>query len=145
MPADLLAGYKDPLRSREIITKSGTYLEGCIETALRDAGTRQSKLRKPLGTLIARGHLADLLNPAEIPDLREFTNIAVNPAKHEFTNERGPESLFSYEDAVYAYYLARRFGAEILQNAGSMSLLRAAVETAIKNRRYFWGAALPLE
>ena len=144
VPADLLDGYRDPLRSREIVTKSGVYLEGCIKTALRDTGTRQGKLKKPLGSLSKKRYLEGLLDPTELSDLREFTNIAVNPAKHDFVNERGPESLFNYEDAVYAYYLARRLGAEILQNAGSMSLFCTAVETAIENRIYFWGAMLSL-
>lgn len=121
---------------------TGAHLEGCIKTALRDNGTRQGRLNKPLGMLIARGHLNGLLDSAMIADLKEITDIAVNPAKHEFTNERGPDSLFSYEDALYAYFLARRFGATILQAAGSMPGLQSAVVDATKDGLYFRGAAL---
>lgn len=145
IPADLWDGYNSPLRSRYIVSTVGAYLEGCIKTALRDNGTRRGKLTRPLGTLIARGHVNGLLDPSMIVDLRELTRIAVNQAKHEFTNDRGPESLFSYEDALYAYFLARRFGAAVLQAANSIPRLQTAVVHATKNGHYFRGAPLSID
>ncbi|MDE0269032.1 MAG: hypothetical protein OXI96_08370 [Acidimicrobiaceae bacterium] len=142
IPAELQNGYDNSLHSRYIIMTTGGYLEGCIKTALRDTGTRRGKLRKPLGTMIARGFLKDLLNPSETACLQQIARIAVNPAKHDFINDHGPESLFSYEDAVYAYFLSRRFGAIILEAAGSMPRIDAAVQSAIRNGSYFWGVSL---
>ena len=145
VPADLRDGYVSPLRSRYLVTTAGGHLEGCIRTALRDNGTRRGLLKKPLGTLIAHGHVNNLLDPSQIAGLEAFTRIAVNPAKHEFTNARGPESLFNYEDALYAYFLARHFGAAILQAANSMPRLQAAVDNATKAGPYFWGAPLSID
>ena len=142
VPADLWDGYVSPLRSRYLVTTAGGYLEGCIKTALRDTGTRKGQLKKPLGALIAQGHVNNLLDPPQIADLEALTRIAVNQAKHEFTNTRGPESLFNYEDALYAYFLARHFGAAILHTANSMPRLQTAVANATKTGRYFRGAPL---
>ena len=142
VPADLWDGYVSPLRSRYLVTTAGGHLEGCIKTALRDNGTHKGQLKKPLGALIAHGHVNNLLDPSQIADLEALTRIAVNQAKHEFTNTRGPESLFNYEDALYAYFLARHFGAAVLHAANSMPRLQTAVANATKTGRYFRGAPL---
>ena len=92
--------------------------------------------------MIAQGHVNNLLDPSQIADLEALTRIAVNQAKHEFTNARGPESLFNYEDALYAYFLGRHFGAAILQAANSMPRLQAAVANATKAGHYFRGAPI---
>lgn len=142
VPADLWDGYVSPLRSRYLVTTAGGHLEGCIKTALRDSGTRKGHLKKPLGALIAQGHVNNLLDPSQIADLEALTRIAVNQAKHEFANDRGPESLFNYEDALYAYFLARHFGAAILQASNSMPRLQTAVANATKTGHHFRGAPL---
>lgn len=145
IPAVLQLGYSNSLQNRYIVLIIGGYLEGCIKTSVcnKDRLKKSSCRKKPLGVLIKKGYLNGLLDSTKIPDLTDLKD-AVNRAKHDYVNERGPGSLFSYEDALYAYFLARRFGAEILQAAGHMPRLEAAVDNAIEKGLYFRGASLPL-
>ena len=142
VPAELWDGYASPLRSRYLIMTAGGYLEGCVKTALRDRGTRPGRIKAPLGTLIAKGIINDLVDADRTQGMRDFANIAVNPAKHDFVNDHGPGSLFSYEDALYAYFLARRFGASILVAAGCIPRIEEAVKQALAQGIYHRGAAL---
>ena len=43
-----------------------------------------------------------------------------NPSKHDYTNDRSRGSVFIYQDAVFAYFLARRFGAQALELSGHL-------------------------
>ena len=66
----------------------------------------------------------------------------MNPAKHDYTNERGPVPLFLFDDALYAYYLSRRFGATALEAVGKLHLAVDAAKQATEQQTYFRGAPL---
>ena len=53
-------------------------------------------------------------------------------SKHDYTNDRHHGSVFIYEDAVFAYFLARRFGAQALEASGDLDDLIAATEDATR-------------
>ena len=66
----------------------------------------------------------------------------MNPAKHDYANERGPVPLFVFDDALYAYFLARRFGAAALEAVGQLNLAVNAAEQAAQKQAYFRGDPL---
>ena len=141
VPVYLADGYANPLHNRSTVDNAGGYLEGCIKTAATHQGVPAGQLRRPLGQLINK-HVTGLLDPPLCEDLRDFTDTAVNRAKHEYVNEHGTGSVFGYEDALFAYFLARSFGAAILNGAGVLADLDAAVATATQHGPYFHGAAI---
>ena len=71
-----------------------------------------------------------------------FTDIGVNPAKHDYANDRGPVPLFVFDDALYAHFLARRFGATALEAVGKVHLAVDAAEQAAEKQAYFRGDPL---
>lgn len=72
----------------------------------------------------------------------DYINIGVNPAKHDYANDRGPVPLFVFEDALYAHFLARRFGAIALEAVGKLHLVVSSAEQAAKEQAYFRGDPL---
>ena len=72
----------------------------------------------------------------------DFTDIGVNPAKHDHANDRGPVPLFVFDDALYAYFLARRFGSTALEAVGKLHLAVNAAEHAAEKQTYFRGDPL---
>ncbi len=92
------------------VEMAGAHLEGCVKYAARTHGAPERRLRVPLGTLLDSRFAKDLLDPHDIPDMASFTRQAINPAKHDFSNGQHQGPVFLYEDAVYAYFLARHFG-----------------------------------
>ena len=100
---------------------------------------------KPLGTILGnvpavREMLGDPMTDAMI----SFTRLAVNPAKHDYGNDQGPIPLFLFDDAVYAHFLARRFGEAALEAASLIDPLLAAIENATSQGRYFGGSPLTI-
>ena len=122
------------------VEMAGAHLEGCVKSAARTHGEPERRLRIPLGTLLGSRFVKDLLNEDHIADMATFTRLALNPAKHDFTNDQHRGPVFIYEDAVYAYFLARYFGSVALQASGSLNTLIAAVTDSARHDRYFWGA-----
>ena len=122
------------------VEMAGAHLEGCVKSAGRTHGAPERQLRVPLGTLLGSRFAKDLLDQDDIADMASFTRLAINPAKHDFTNDQHQGPVFIYEDAVYAYFLARHFGSIALQASGSLNTLIAAVTDSARHDRYFWGA-----
>ena len=122
------------------VEMAGAHLEGCVKIAARTHGTPERQLRAPLGTLLGSRQVKSLLDQDDITDMTTFTRLALNPAKHDFTNDQHRGPVFIYEDAVYAYFLARHFGSIALEASGSLHTLIAAVTDSARHDRYFWGA-----
>lgn len=122
------------------VEMAGAHLEGCVKRAAQAHGVPERRLRIPLGTLLGTRFVTDLLDADDIADMKAFTRLALNPAKHNFTNDQHQGPVFIYEDAVYAYFLARHLGSVALQPSGSLDSLIAAVSDSARHDRYFWGA-----
>lgn len=122
------------------VEMAGAHLKGCVKRAARAHGVPERRLRIPLGTIIGSRFATDLLDEDEIADMKSFTQLALNPAKHEFVNDQHQGPVFIYEDAVYAYFLARHLGSVTLQASGSLDSLIAAVTDSARQDRYFRGA-----
>ena len=144
IPAYLTIAHNNPLFVRSSVEMAGAHLEGCIKSAGRAQGIPDRRLHKPLGTLLRGGFAKDLLADTDIADMVTFTQLALNPAKHDFVNDQGRGPVFNYDDAIYAYYLARHFGSTALQASNSLDPLIAAVTDSTRHDRYFWGASLPV-
>ena len=78
--------------------------------------------RTTLGALLRSTEAQKQVGAAALEPMIDFTKIGVNPAKHDYANERGPVPLFLFDDALYAYYLSRRFGATALEAVGKLHL-----------------------
>ena len=122
------------------VEMAGAHLEGCVKYAAQARGVPERRLRIPLGALLGNRLVKDLLDEEDLADMAEFTRLALNPAKHDFVNDQHQGPVFIYEDAVYAYFLARHFGSVALQASGSLDSLIAAVNDSARHDRYFWGA-----
>ncbi len=85
-----------------------------------------------------------LIPTSAVDGTEEFAHLVGNPSKHDYVNDRSRGSVFIYEDAVLAYFLARRFGTQALQASGHLEDLIAATEDATRHDRYFRGAQLPI-
>ena len=138
--AELGSAYAQATSARSAVQTAAGHLEGCLKAL---CGGRHS--RKPLGALLK--HTPDAAKRLD-GDLRNamirFTDQAANPAKHDFTNTDGPIPLFSFADAVYAHYLARRFGAAVLDACGQLDPLIAAVDQAAERDSIFFGGPLSI-
>ena len=122
------------------VEMAGAHLEGCVKSAARAHGVPERRLRIPLGTLLGSRFVKDLLDQDDIADMVTFTHLALNPAKHDFVNDEHQGPVFIYEDAVYAYFLARHFGSIALQASGGLDSLIEAVSDSARHDRYFLGA-----
>ncbi len=123
--------------ARYAVQTAGGHLEGCMKIV---CGKRHRS--KPLGTLLRCTDAEKQVGAAALEPMIEFTKIGVNPAKHDYANERGPVPLFLFDDALYAYYLSRRFGATALEAVGKLHLSVDAAKQATEQRTYFRGAPL---
>ena len=122
------------------VEMAGAHLEGCVKCAARAHGVPERRLRIPLGGLLDSRFVKGILDEDDIADMAAFTRLALNPAKHDFVNDQHQGPVFIYEDAVYAYFLARHLGSVALQASGSLDSLIAAVTDSARHDRYFWGA-----
>ena len=126
--------YVDLSSARYSIDMSGAHLEGCAKLLL---GWRYRG--KSLGMLLRKAKKRKLLEAEVAEDMIEFTDLAVNVAKHGYTGgNRG--STFQFSDALHSHFLARSFGAIILTEAGKLEAVVDAVEDAARRRHYFFGA-----
>ena len=136
---ELSTAYDETSSTRFAVATSGGHLESCLKVV---NGRRYQ--RKPLGAQLLNGSKAvKLLDEALIKDMDAFTQLAVNPSKHDYAHPHSPEPLFKFTDTVYAYFLARRFGAEVLTAAGRLDGLIEAVESAAINGPRYRGSPLP--
>ena len=135
--SELGQAYLQATSARYGVQTAGGHLEGCMKIV---CGKRHRS--KPLGALLQCTEAKKELGAAALGPMIDFTNIGVNPAKHEYANERGPVPLFLFDDALYAYYLARRFGATALEAVGKLHLAVDAAEQAAEKQTYFRGAPL---
>ena len=135
--SELGQAYLQATSARYAVHTSGGHLEGCMKIV---CGKRHRN--KPLGTLLQTTEAKKRLDAAALGPMIDFTNAGVNPAKHDYTNDRGPVPLFLFDDALYAYYLSRRFGAAALEAVGKLHLAVDAAERAAEKQTYFRGAPL---
>ena len=140
VPAYLSSAWHDSIHVRAVVFNAAAHLEGCIKKALRKDHARQ-----PLGALLETSAAKRLIGEEAMSGMTEFVHLAGNPSKHEYTNDRSRGPVFIYEDAVLAYFLARRFGAIALMASGQLNELVASVENASGQDRYFRGGQLPVD
>ncbi len=138
--SELGSAYMNFTTARYAVYNAGSHLEGCVK-----ALCGEPHQHKPLGSILSnvpvvRQMLGDTMTDAMV----SFTRVAVNQAKHNYDNDRGPVPLFLFDDAVYAHYLARRFGAVALEAASMIDPLVAAIERATSQGHYFRGAPLTI-
>lgn len=137
--AQIGGAYANSTSARFAVQTAAGHLEGCLKAL---CGRRH--MRKPLGALLhsreAKSHLDTGIRDAMIG----FVEQAANPAKHDYANADGPIPLFSFADAVYAHFLARRLGAAALGACDRLNAVAAAVEQAAEQNSYFRGAHLPI-
>lgn len=131
--------YLQATSARNAVHTAGGHLEGCMKIV---CGNRYRN--KPLGALLQCTEAKKRLDASALGAMTEFTQVGVNPAKHEYANERGPIPLFHFDDALYAHFLARRFGASALEAVGKLQRAVDAAEQAVEQQVYFRGAALPV-
>ena len=141
VPAFLKAASEDSMFIRPVLQFAGAHLEGCVKRLARTTAPGRHR-RLPLGTLLQTAPVKNALGSQIAADMGLFTQIAVNPAKHDYTDNSRQGPVFCYDDAVYAYFLARHFGCAALQSSGDLNNLVDAVEDSTRQDRYFWGAAL---
>ena len=98
--------------------------------------------RRPLGALLDTAPAKNALGSKIAADMVLFTQISVNPAKDDYTDNSGHGPVFCYNAAAYAYSLARRFGCAALQTSGDLNNLVDAAEDSTRQDRYFLGADL---
>ena len=137
--AEIGGAYANSTSARFAVQTAAGHLEGCLKVL---CGSRH--LRKPLGALLQTREAKALLDDDLRNAMTRFTEQAANPAKHDYANAEGPIPLFSFADAVYAHFLARRFGAAALEAQGLPDRIVAAVEEAAGRNSYFRGAHLPI-
>ena len=135
--SELGQAYLRATSARYAVQTAGGHLEGCMKII---CGKRHRS--KPLGALLRCAEAEKRLGADALGPMIDFTNIGVNPAKHDYANERGPIPLFVFEDALYAYYLARRFGATALEAADKLHLAVDAADKAAEKQAYFRGDPL---
>lgn len=140
IPSYLSLAWRDSIHVRAVVSNAVAHLEGCIKKALRKDHARQ-----PLGTLLETSAAKRLIDEEAISGMTEFVRLVGNPSKHEYTNDRSRGPVFIYEDAVFAYFLARRFGAIALMASGQLDGLVASVENATGQDHFFRGGQLPVD
>lgn len=139
IPTYLSSGWHDSIHVRAVVSTATAHLEGCIKKALSN-----DTARRPLGELLKTSAAKRLLGDEAITDMTEYVHLVGNPSKHDYTNDRSRGPVFIYEDAVLAYFLARRFGANALEASSQLDELVASVGDATRQDRYFRGARLPV-
>ncbi len=139
IPTYLSLAWGDPIHVRAVVQNATAHLEGCVKKALDKADAKQ-----PLGALLGTPAAKNLMSADSLAGASEFVRLVGNPSKHDYTNDRHHGSVFIYEDAVLAYFLSRRFGAQALEASGQLDDLVAAAEDATRHDRYFRGAQLPI-
>ncbi len=135
---DLSNAYTGFATARHSVQTSGSHLEGCMKTTV---GILHKMLHKnrTLGTLIMKTQKS--LGEDMVMNMLEFTKLAVNPAKHDYiNNNKGP--VFNFEDALYAHFLARHFGAVALEKVHKIDPLIEAIQPINGRVHRFRGAAL---
>lgn len=137
--SELGTAYMNFTTARYAVYNAGSHLEGCVKAL---CGKRHQ--RKPLGTLLRLPSASQMLGDSMTDAMVSFTDTAVNPAKHDYQNDQGPIPLFLFDDAVYAHYLARHFGAAALGTASLIEPLLAAVENATSQGHFFHGSHLTI-
>lgn len=135
--AELGQAYLQATSARYAVQTAGGHLEGCMKIV---CGNRHRS--KPLGALLRCAEAQKRLGADVLGPMIDLTEIGVNPAKHDYANDRGPVPLFVFDDALYAHFLARRFGATALEAVGKIHLAAKAAEQAAEKRAYFRGAPL---
>jgi len=135
--SELGQAYLRATSARYAVQTAGGHLEGCMKIV---CGKRHRS--KPLGALLRCAEAQKRLGADALGPMIDFTDVGVNPAKHDYANERGPVPLFVFDDALYAYFLARRFGAAALEAVGQLHIAVHAAEQAAQKQAYFRGDPL---
>ena len=139
VPGNLSMAWGDPIHVRTVVQMATAHLEGCFKKALG-----KTDANRPLGALLGTSAAKKLMPSDALAGANKFMRLVGNPSKHDYTNDRSRGSVFIYQDAVLAYFLARRFGAQALELSGHLEGLIAAAEDATRQDRYFRGAQLPI-
>ncbi|MDE0269380.1 MAG: hypothetical protein OXI96_10205 [Acidimicrobiaceae bacterium] len=142
IPAYLGKACHEPLFARAALQMAGAHLEGCVKNMHRIGSKQVRYPRAPLGSLLRKKPIKRMLDEKILEAMRVYTNLGVNPAKHDYTAGQVSGSLFTFEVAVYGYFLARRFGAAVLEASEQLVPIITAVEDATTRRYFFGGAAM---
>jgi uncharacterized protein (DUF2384 family) len=95
--------------TRDVVAMSGAHLEALMKCV---ASYRFASL----GALVRRVKKSNVLRSEQEAQLTKFANIA-NAAKHVFGASRTGH-MFSYRDAMLAYFVARRLAVDLYDQAG---------------------------
>ena len=125
--------------ARYSVEASGGHLEGCIKTLLG-----WPRNRKPLGALTKTRKIQKILGKELAEDISRFTDLAVNPAKHEYVSKDGLKPVLQFADALFAHFLARHFGAIILEKANALDYIEALRPVIGRKIQCFPGAPFPV-
>ena len=139
IPVYLSLAWGDPIHVRSVVQTATAHLEGCVKKALG-----KSDAKRPLGALLSTTAANRIMPSDALAGAIDFVRLVGNPSKHDYTNDRSRGSVFIYDDAVLAYFMARRLGARALEASGHLESLIGATEDATRHDRYFRGAQLPI-
>ena len=130
--------YSNASSPRRSIANSGIHLEGCVKDLIG-----QPRSRKSLGALMLNKRVRKKMDIKLINDISKLTNLAINPAKHEHISD-DLTPLFQFEDALYAHFLARHFGAIILEKTTALKQIEKLKPKHGEYVQCFPGAELPV-
>lgn len=136
--AEMGLAYMKMHSARFFVQNSGGHLEGCLK-----AVCSQRLQRQPLGTLLRHKSVQARFGSLPLDAMISYAESAVNPAKHDYHGQ-GPEPLFLFADAVYSYFLARHFGAQVLGAANKIEPLIRGITKATQDQIFFRGDPLPV-
>ena len=123
--------------TRYSVDASGGHLEGCMKTLLG-----WPRNRKPLGALVRTKKSQQQLGKELTEDMSELTDLAINPAKHEYVSDGSLKPVFQFADVLYVHFLARCFGAIILRKAGVLDYIETLEPMPGQRVQCFPGAKL---
>ena len=89
--------------ARAVVRDASAHIEALLQ--------RLAQKRFSLGTLLRKKVVVDVLDPATRHQASRFAEIN-NAAKHDYDHPKDTH-MFSYEDALAAYFIARRLGLKL--------------------------------
>ena len=132
----LSRAYHDPADAHLVLQVSAGYLEGCLKTLL----TKRWMQDWGLENLFFGSYSVRKIGRQKHAVMEKFSALVSAPVH----GEPDDRPAYQFEDALYAYFLARQFGLCVLSNSGKIWDIGRDTENAIGRQDYFYGAALPL-
>jgi hypothetical protein len=116
---------------------SGSHVEDCVKEACRTLDPSfASYSMLPLGTLVRRRPVQNLLGMPFCSTAAQFASRFVNKAKHEFGTGT-PSPVISFPNAMGIYFASRILGAEVLNKIGMLTAYVDAMRRARAEGRVY--------